>query len=59
MIEAESVRDMPPFVLDLYDKDDLSTDDYIGRSIVPVKEASLSLDGEEIPEPKWHKVRVK
>lgn len=49
---------MPPFVLDLYDRDPLSSDDFIGRCIIPMSEAKYSL-ADEILEPQWHKVRVK
>ena len=49
---------MPPFVLDVYDRDPLSSDDFIGRCIIPIGEASQN-QVEEIPKPKWHKCRVK
>ena len=58
VIEAESFESIPPFVLDVYDRDPLSQDDFIGRCIVPVSEAAYS-EQEEIPKPKWHPCRVK
>jgi hypothetical protein len=36
IIEAESLETLPPFVFDIYDKDSISTDDFIGRCIVPL-----------------------
>ena len=61
----------PPVVLNIWDKDeDLldSTDDYLGRAVVYLKDASSNLTmnegGDEdaycniIPEPKWHDIRI-
>jgi Ca2+-dependent lipid-binding protein len=48
----------PPIILNVWDKDeDLfdSTDDFIGRSVIFLKDAALSED-DTIPQPKWHKV---
>jgi C2 domain len=56
-VETYSGEDtMPPFVLDIYDKDKFS-DDFIGRSVIYVDEASIGNDL-VIPRPKWHPVRV-
>jgi hypothetical protein len=48
---------MPPFVLDIYDKDTLG-EDFICRSLINLKDANFSLD-DEIPDPKWHDCRLK
>ena len=58
VIETETIKDLPPFVLDVYDRDPLSTDDFIGRSIIPLSEAKYTLE-EEVLEPQWHKCRMK
>jgi Ca2+-dependent lipid-binding protein len=42
-MEAASMEDLPPFVLDIYDKDTLSND-FICRTLIPWKEAAISLD---------------
>ena len=49
----------PPIVLNIWDKDEgiLATDDFIGRAVVFLKDASFSED-DTIPEPKWHKVTM-
>jgi hypothetical protein len=51
---------MPPFVLDVYDKDfvPLDPDDFLGRAIIYISEASWG-STDEIPRPKWHPIRVK
>ena len=49
--------DLPPFIFDIYDKDAI-TDDYIGRSVIYVDEAAKG-DTIDIPDPKWHPVRVR
>jgi hypothetical protein len=58
VIDAASLDELPPFVLDLYDKDSLG-DDFIGRSIITRADASLTEDGAVVPDPRWHPVRVK
>lgn len=35
LIETNEVKDMPPFVFDVYDHDTLG-DDFISRSLIPV-----------------------
>ena len=52
MIETPTLQDMPPFVLDIYDKDTLG-DDFICRCLIPIAEAKYSLN-DDIPQPKWH-----
>ena len=48
----------PPIVLDIWDKDELlDADDYLGRCVVYLTEASISKD-DMIPEPKWHDIRI-
>ena len=42
-IEADKIEEMPPFILDVYDKD-LISDDFIARSVIKVKDASFSED---------------
>ena len=54
--EANSPEDLPPFVLDIYDKDfELldNTDDFICRAIIPVSEAHVCYE-DSVPKPKWH-----
>ena len=58
----------PPIILNIWDKDeDLldSTDDYLGRAVIYLKDASSNLTmGEDeaycntMPKPKWHDIRV-
>ncbi len=59
--EANTVKEIPPFIFDIYDKDfgPLDGDDFICRSIIPVDEASVAFDEDKIPRPKWHKCRLK
>lgn len=65
--EANSEEDLPPFVLDIYDKDfnPLDADDFICRSIIyrrdekePEKSAVIS-DDDTVLRPKWHECRLK
>ena len=51
---------MPPFILDVYDKDfnPLDPDDFLCRALIPLKDAAYS-ESDEIPTPKWHKCRLK
>ena len=57
LIETDKVKDMPPFVLDIYDHDTLG-EDFISRCLIPVSEAAFS-EGDEIPQPKWHPCKLK
>jgi hypothetical protein len=47
----------PPMILNIWDKDEgvMTTDDYLGRAIIFLKDAAISED-DTIPEPRWHKV---
>lgn len=48
----------PPVVLNIWDKDELlDGDDYLGRCVVYLHEASISND-DTIPEPKWHDIKI-
>ena len=49
--------DLPPFVLDIFDKDAI-TDDYIGRALDYIDEAAVG-NTIDIPKPKWHPVRTR
>ncbi len=59
-VECFSLEDMPPFILDVYDKDfvPLDPDDYIGRTVIPISEAAYSEDS-VIPRPKWYPCHMK
>lgn len=48
---------MPPFIFDLYDKDSLG-EDFICRSIIPIKESAYATN-DEVPKPFWHPCRLK
>lgn len=48
---------MPPFILDVYDKDALS-EDFIGRCVIPLSSANHSSD-DTINEPAWFACRVR
>jgi len=51
-------NDAPPVVLNIWDKDELlDGDDYLGRCVVKLNEASISTD-DRIPEPKWHDIKI-
>lgn len=59
-MEFNSLDDAPPIILNFYDTDDGwfdSTDDYIGRAIVFLKDVEdLSID-DRIPKPVWYPVK--
>jgi hypothetical protein len=59
--ESNDVKDLPPFVLDIYDKDfaPLDSDDFICRALIPINEASVVIEKDEVPRPAWHKCRLK
>jgi len=61
VFEANNIEDLPPFVLDIYDKDfnPLDADDFICRSLIHIKDAACSIEKDEIPRPKWHPCRLK
>lgn len=52
LIETATIQDMPPFVLDIFDKDTMS-DEFVTRCLIPLKDAKYSLN-DDVPEPKWH-----
>ena len=60
LYEANSEEDLPPFVLDIYDKDfnPLDPDDFIGRALISKADAVISND-DTVPTPKWHPCRMK
>lgn len=57
---SNSITDMPPFVLDIYDKDFgiADGDDFLCRSIINIEDAAL-VEGDDVPTPKWHPCRLK
>lgn len=57
VIEANSIEEMPPFILDVYDYDQFG-DDFITRCQIEIEDAAYSED-DEIKRPKWHKCRLK
>ena len=44
--EANTVEEMPPFILDVWDWD-LTGDDYIARCLIPVKDSSY-YEGDQV-----------
>ncbi len=59
-VEANTREELPPFVLDIYDKDfnPLDPDDYICRALIFPSEAHIS-ENDDVPKPKWHPCRLK
>lgn len=59
--EANKIDELPPFIFDVYDKDfnPLDEDDFICRAIIPVSEAAVAFEKDEVPRPQWHKCRMK
>ena len=55
-MEGDKIEDMPPFILDIYDKD-LISDDFIARSVIKIKDATFSEDN-IIPKPTWHPCKM-
>ena len=58
-IECNSIEEMPPIVLNVWDKDYgiVDTNDFIGRAVIRLNDAAHS-NNDDIPEPRWHKVRM-
>lgn len=58
--EANSVEEMPPFIIDCYDEDQTlvgkNDADFLARATIYNWEANFS-EGDSIPEPKWHPMR--
>jgi hypothetical protein len=52
------IDDMPPFVLDVWDKDNIVKDDLLGRAVIQVKNCSFSELNDEPSIPKWHPIRM-
>ncbi len=70
-MEGDNIDEMPPFILDIYDKDLLS-DDFIARSLIKISDmvyneerkayekvyiASFNED-QSIKRPKWHPCKM-
>jgi len=63
--EANSIDELPPFILDVYDHDDgiTDSDDFLARAIIRVKdnieesEGSYST-GNEVFRPRWHDLKL-
>ena len=71
LYDMADIDNAPPIVLNIWDRDEDildSTDDYLGRAVIYLKDASSNLSegggGEDdahcnrIPQPKWHDIRV-
>ena len=48
---------MPPFVLDIYDKDSILSDEYLGRAVISVRDCAYSETYNNPAVPKWHNVK--
>ena len=56
--DFDKIDTAPPVVLNIWDKDDLlDADDYLGRCVVYLNNASITED-DKIPEPRWHDIRL-
>lgn len=53
-----SPNEAPPMILNIWDHDEgvFDSDDFIGRSVIFLKDAAVSNDDEIPSEPKWHNV---
>ena len=68
MYDMADIDSCPPIIFNFWDHDDAlldSTDDFLGRSVIYLNEASTNLDqGEDdeacndVPKPKWHDIRI-
>lgn len=60
MYEANSMEELPPFIIDCYDEDQTLVGkndvDYLARACITVDECAYS-EGDAVPEPKWHPMR--
>lgn len=60
MYEANSMDDLPPFIIDCYDEDQTlvgkNDSDFLARATISVDECAYS-EGDAVPEPKWHPMR--
>ncbi len=52
------IDDLPPFVLDIYDKDNIVKDDFLGRAVINVKDSAVTEDYEKLATPRWHPIRM-
>jgi len=52
------IDDLPPFVLDIYDKDNIVKDDFLGRAVINVKDSAFTEDYEKLATPRWHPIRM-
>ena len=52
------IDDLPPFVLDIFDKDKLSSDDFLGRAVINVKNSAYSESMYDSVIPKWHPLKI-
>jgi hypothetical protein len=59
VLETNTIEDLPPFILDIWDYDPGPLgNDFICRALIPLSEAAIS-EGDDIPKPKWHPCRLK
>ena len=60
MYEANSIEEMPPFILDCYDEDETlvgkNDQDFLARATIYNWECDYS-EGDAIPTPKWYPMR--
>lgn len=59
--EANSIEEMPPFILDCYDEDagilgSKPSSDFLSRCVIPVKDIKFS-EGDTIMRPSWYPLR--
>jgi len=60
--EANSVEEMPPFIIDCYDEDPglpgtKPTSDFLNRAVIPVREIEFS-EGDTIMRPRWFPLKM-
>ena len=60
--EANSVEEMPPFIVDCYDEDPglagtKPTSDFLNRAVIPVKDIEFS-EGDTIMKPRWFPLKM-
>lgn len=59
--EVNPKEEMPPIIIDCYDKDEGildGGDDFIARALIYEKDAAVSYK-DEVPTPKWHPFKLK
>jgi hypothetical protein len=52
------IDDMPPFILDVFDKDNIVKDDFIGRAVIQIKDCAYSEINDKPATPKWHPIKM-